>query len=91
MPDAIGLGATLASAALATTPGPRGLTPASIRALGPALDRPENAARVPTPLRRVIQGLLHPDPRGFLPAMSMLRNEFVRHMSGLPMGVPDPA
>jgi hypothetical protein len=91
VPDAIGLGATLACAALATTPGPRGLTPASIRALGPALDRPENAARVPTPLRRLIQGLLHLDPRGFLPAMAMLRDEFVRHMAGLPMGVPDPA
>ncbi len=90
VPDAIGLGATLACAALASAPGPRGLTPAAIRALGPALERPENAGRVPLGLRRLIQGLLHLDARGFLPAMSVLRGEFVRHMGGLPMGVPDP-
>jgi hypothetical protein len=91
MPDAIGLGATLACAALASTPDPRGLTPAAIRALGLALERPENAARVPPGLRRLIQSLLQLNPRGFLPSMGVLRAEFVKHMGGLPMGVPDPA
>lgn len=91
VPDAIGLGATLACAALASAPGPRALAPAAIRALAPALERPENAARVPVGLRRVIQSLLHLDARGFLPSMSVLRSEFIRHMGGLPMGVPDPA
>lgn len=91
LPDAIGLGATLACAALAVAPDPRGLTPATIRALAVALDRPENLGRVPERLRRLVQSLLLLSPQGFLPSMAVLREEFAAHMERLPMGVPDPA
>jgi hypothetical protein len=91
VPDAIGLGITLACAALAKAPDPRGFTPAAIRGLSLSLDRPENAGRVPMALRRLIQWLLALHPEGFRPSMAVLRAEFVHHMAGLPMGVPDPA
>lgn len=91
VPDAIGLGTTLACAALAVAPDPRGLTPAALRTLSAALDRPENTARVHPVLRRLVQSLLLLSPEGFRPSMSVLRGEFARHMEGLPMGVPDPA
>ncbi len=91
VPDAIGLGVTLACAALAVAPASATSTPASNRALAAALDRPEHSGRLSPSLRKLVQSLLVLDPRGFLPSMSVLRDEFARHMEGLPMGMPDPA
>lgn len=90
IPDAIGLGTVLACAALGVAPDPRGLTPASRRALSAALDRPENVARMSGPLRRIVQSLLLLNPKGFLPSMAVLRSELLLHTEGLQLGVADP-
>ncbi|MBM4367388.1 MAG: hypothetical protein FJ102_14345, partial [Deltaproteobacteria bacterium] len=55
LPDAMGLGAVIASAAVGMVPDPRGATIASLRLLAAALDRPEYAARHPAAFRRFIQ------------------------------------
>ncbi|GDX79618.1 hypothetical protein LBMAG42_14290 [Deltaproteobacteria bacterium] len=89
-PDAIGLGTVLACAALGVAPDPRGLTPASRRALSAALDRPENHARMCPALRRLVQSLLLLHPSGFLPSMAVIRAELLRHTEGLQPGVADP-
>ncbi len=89
--DAMGLGVTLACAALGAAPAATVLAPAAMRSLAASLDRPENAGRMTGSLRRLVQSLLTLNPRGFLPSMSVLRDEFAGHMEGLPMGVPDPA
>ena len=91
LPDAIGLGMTLACAALGMAPDPRGSTTLTVRALASALDRTDGTARVGGALRRLIQSLLSLDPHGFLPSMPVLRSEFIRLMQGLPLGVSDPA
>lgn len=90
MPDAIGIGAIVACAALGVCPDPRGVTLATARALAAALDRPENVARSPLGLRRLVQSLLLLQPNGFLPAMSVVREQFLMFAEGLPLGVPDP-
>lgn len=89
--DPMGLGVTLACAALGAAPAATVLAPAARRSLAMSLDRPENAGRMTGSLRRLLQSLLTLSPRGFLPSMAVLRDEFAGHMEGLPMGVPDPA
>ena len=91
MPDAIGVGAIVACSALGVCPDPRGVTLATARALANALDRPENVARSPLGLRRLVQSLLVLHPCGFLPAMAVVREQFLAFADGLPLGVPDPA
>ncbi len=91
MPDAIGVGAIVACAALGVCPDPRGVTLATARTLAAALDRPENVARSPIGLRRLIQSLLLLQPSGFLPAMTVVREQFLMFAEGLPLGVPDPS
>lgn len=91
MPDAIGVGAIVACAALGVCPDPRGVTLATARTLAAALDRPENVARSPLGLRRLIQSLLLLQPNGFLPAMTVVREQFLMFAEGLPLGVPDPS
>lgn len=91
MPDAIGIGAIVACAALGVCPDPRGVTLATARTLAAALDRPENVARSPLGLRRLVQSLLLLQPNGFLPAMAVVREQFLMFAEGLPLGVPDPS
>ena len=91
LPDAIGVGAIVACAALGICPDPRGVTLATARTLAGTLDRPENVARMPLALRRTVQSLLWLHPSGFLPDMRVLRDQFLTFGEGLPLGLPDPA
>ena len=91
LPDAIGVGAIVACAALGICPDPRGVTLATARSLAHTLDRPENTARMPVNLRRLVQSILLLHPSGFLPSMAVLRDQFLAFGEGLPLGLPDPA
>ncbi len=91
LPDAMGLGAVIASAAVGMVPDPRGATIASLRTLSATLDRPEHAARYPLSFRRFLQSLLLLNPQGFLPSMTVVRAEFERFVGPPLAGRVDPA
>lgn len=91
LPDVIGVGAVVACAALGVCPDPRGVTPATARTLAQALDRPENVARSPLGLRRLVQSLLWLHSGSFLPSTPVLRDQFLQFAEGLSLRQPDPS